>query len=102
MPTYEYECQRCGHTFEEFKSMTAAPRQRCPLCQGKVQKLISGGVGILFKGSGFYATDSRGGASRSNGNTSPQPEKITEAVDKVEKKDQQQSTTKKEPAKKSE
>jgi len=89
MPTYEYECQRCGHTFEEFKSMTAAPRQRCPLCRGKVQKLISGGAGILFKGSGFYVTDSRGGSSSTGGKMNPQSEKMAEAVDKAEKKDQQ-------------
>ncbi len=71
MPTYEYECQRCGHKFEEFQSITAAPRSRCPVCRGKVQRLIGGGIGIVFKGSGWYATDSRprrpGGAAESGG-----------------------------------
>ena len=59
MPTYEYECTRCGLVTEEFKSISAPRRQRCPACRGKVERLISGGSGILFKGSGFYVTDSR-------------------------------------------
>ena len=59
MPTYEYECTRCGIVFEEFQSMTAKPRQRCPECRGKVNRLISGGMGIVFKGSGCYQNDSR-------------------------------------------
>ena len=59
MPTYEYECTKCGHRFELFQSIHDRPRQRCPLCRGKVDKLIGGGVGISFKGSGFYITDSR-------------------------------------------
>ncbi|MCK9996449.1 MAG: zinc ribbon domain-containing protein [Candidatus Krumholzibacteria bacterium] len=59
MPTYEYECTRCGIIFEEFKPMSAPRRQRCPECRGKVTRLISGGLGIHFKGSGFYVTDSR-------------------------------------------
>ncbi len=60
MPTYEYECTRCGTITEEFKSISAPKRQRCPKCRGKVTRLISGGMGIHFKGSGFYVTDSRG------------------------------------------
>src|SRR5690242_12886172 len=59
MPTYEYECQKCGHRFEEFQSMTAKPLQRCPKCRGKVKRLIGAGAGLLFKGSGFYITDYR-------------------------------------------
>ncbi len=59
MPTYEYECTRCGAVTEEFKPMSAKPRQRCPKCRGKVNRLISGGLGIVFKGSGFYQNDSR-------------------------------------------
>ncbi len=67
MPTYEYECTRCGLVFDEFKPISAPRRQRCPKCRGKVNRLISGGTGILFKGSGFYINDSRaktGGESR--------------------------------------
>ena len=59
MPTYDYQCSKCNHRFEMFQSMTEKPRQRCPLCRGKVERLISGGSGLLFKGSGFYITDYR-------------------------------------------
>ena len=67
MPTYEYECTRCGLITEEFKPMSAPKRQRCPECRGKVERLISGGTGVLFKGSGFYINDSRG--KKGSGNT---------------------------------
>jgi len=60
MPTYEYECSRCGVITEEFKPMSAPRRQRCPACRGKVTRLISGGMSVHFKGSGFYVNDSRG------------------------------------------
>ena len=59
MLTYEYECLACGHQFEEFQKMTDKPTETCPKCKGKVQRKISGGGGILFKGSGFYITDYR-------------------------------------------
>ena len=59
MPTYEYQCTRCSHEFELVQSIHDKPRSRCPLCRGKVTKLIWGGIGISFKGSGFYVTDSR-------------------------------------------
>src|ERR1700761_9168584 len=62
MPTYEYECEACGHRFEKFQSMTAAPVKVCPKCgKRKVKKLISAGAGLIFKGSGFYITDYRDG-----------------------------------------
>jgi len=61
MPTYEYECTKCGHTFELVQSIHDTPRRRCPECRGKVRRLIGTGVGIAFKGSGFYVTDSRRG-----------------------------------------
>ncbi len=60
MPTYEYECTGCGLVFEEQRPITAPARQRCPRCRHKVNRLVSGGSGIVFKGSGFYVTDSRG------------------------------------------
>ena len=60
MPTYEYECTKCGHICEEFKPVSAPRRQRCPKCRSKVERLISGGLGVHFKGSGFYINDSRG------------------------------------------
>jgi len=63
MPTYEYECAKCGYTFEVFQKVDDEPRKRCPKCHSKVRRLISGGCGIIFKGSGFYATDYKNKAS---------------------------------------
>jgi len=59
MPTYEYECQKCGHRFELFQSITDKPRKSCPKCRGRVKRLLGTGAGIIFKGSGFYSTDYR-------------------------------------------
>jgi putative FmdB family regulatory protein len=59
VPTYEYECKKCGHVFEEFQRITAEPLTKCPKCGGKVNRLPGAGAGIIFKGSGFYATDYR-------------------------------------------
>jgi putative FmdB family regulatory protein len=59
MPTYDYVCLRCGHKFERFQSIKDLPLKRCPKCRGKIQRQIGTGAGILFKGSGFYATDYR-------------------------------------------
>lgn len=57
MPTYEYECLKCGHRFEKFQNMKDEPLKICPKCKGKLRRLIGAGAGIIFKGSGFYATD---------------------------------------------
>jgi putative FmdB family regulatory protein len=59
MPTYEYECQRCKHTFEKFQGMTEPRLKTCPKCRGKVKRLLGTGAGVIFKGSGFYQTDYR-------------------------------------------
>ena len=63
MPNYDYECQSCGHTFEVFQNMSDPPLSKCPECNKKVKRLIGGGLGIIFKGSGFYSTDNRNGSS---------------------------------------
>ena len=58
MPTYDYQCKRCKHEFEEFQSITADPLTKCPECGRNVlQRLIGPGAGLIFKGSGFYITD---------------------------------------------
>ena len=67
MPTYEYVCEKCGHRFEQFQSIADKPLKTCPktACarktwgKGRVKRAISGGAGLLFKGSGFYITDYR-------------------------------------------
>jgi len=65
MPTYEYECPKCGHRFEKFQLMNDKPVRTCPKCKSRrVKRLIGRGAGILFKGSGFYATDYRGDSYR--------------------------------------
>ncbi|HEY3294926.1 MAG TPA: zinc ribbon domain-containing protein [bacterium] len=56
MPTYEYRCEK-GHVFEEFQSILADPIQVCPVCGAHAERIISGGTGLIFKGSGFYITD---------------------------------------------
>jgi len=57
MPTYEYKCTKCGKRFEELQSITAAPLKKCPKCGGKPERQMSGGAGLIFKGTGFYETD---------------------------------------------
>ncbi len=58
MPTYEYVCNECGHEFEEFHGINTPSISICPSCNKEsVRRKISGGGGILFKGSGFYSTD---------------------------------------------
>jgi putative FmdB family regulatory protein len=61
MPTYEYQCEKCGLIFEEFQSISAPPLTKCKKteCDGTVKRLFSPGAGFLFKGSGFYITDYR-------------------------------------------
>jgi putative FmdB family regulatory protein len=65
MPTYEYECRSCSHSFEAFQAMSEDPLTSCPECGGPVRRLIGGGTGIIFKGSGFYVNDSRKSSSAS-------------------------------------
>ena len=56
MPTYEYRCKK-GHLFERLQKMSATPLRRCSKCGGRCERLIGGGMGLIFKGSGFYITD---------------------------------------------
>jgi len=59
MPTYIYHCTDCGHEFEEFQAITEKALEVCPECQGKIERVITGGAGFIFKGNGFYLTDHR-------------------------------------------
>ncbi len=92
MPTYEYECRSCHHTFEKFQSMSDEPVKVCPKCGGVVHRKIGGGLGVIFKGPGFYCTDSRktssaaltessnsssAGAEPSKSEQAAKPEKVT-------------------------
>jgi len=76
MPTYEYKCDNCGHTFELFQSMSAEPVQVCPKCNGHVKRLIGPGLGPIFKGTGFYETDYKNksnNTSKSKASTKSKP-----------------------------
>ena len=66
MPTYEYACKKCGEHLEVVQSFTDPPKKRCPKCRGQLRKVFSP-VGISFKGSGFYKTDSRPKSKESSG-----------------------------------
>lgn len=58
MPTYEYACPKCGYEFEQFQSMRDEPLKKCPKCHKTgVKRLVGGGAGLIFKGTGFYTTD---------------------------------------------
>ena len=65
MPTYDYRCKDCGHSFETQQAFSDDPLTECPSCGGNLKKVFSA-VGISFKGSGFYKTDSRSGSSKSS------------------------------------
>lgn len=68
MPTYSYKCEKCGECFERFQSISEEPLKVCVKCGGKVHRLIGGGAGLIFKGSGFYCTDyTKNGSSASQG-----------------------------------
>jgi putative FmdB family regulatory protein len=58
VPTYQYACTECGHAFEQFQSFTDDALTVCPVCEGRLRKVFNA-VGVVFKGSGFYRTDSR-------------------------------------------
>jgi len=59
MPTYIYACKKCSHTFERIQKMVDKPVKTCPQCGARVERLITGGGGVLFRGAGFYSTDYR-------------------------------------------
>jgi putative FmdB family regulatory protein len=69
VPTYQYACTECGHAFEQFQSFTDDALTECPECRGRLRKLFNA-VGVVFKGSGFYRTDSRTAGSPSTTETS--------------------------------
>jgi putative FmdB family regulatory protein len=76
MPTYEYQCNACGHEFERFESIKAQPNNQCPKCSKKKgERQISGGGGLIFKGSGFYCTDYKKSSSTSSPNKSKKEKK---------------------------
>ena len=69
MPTYQYSCTECGHAFEQFQSFSEDSLTVCPECNGRLRKLFNA-VGVVFKGSGFYRTDSRGSTASADSTSS--------------------------------
>ncbi len=92
MPTYEYECTKCGHCFERFQSIIAPALKRCPECRCKLRRLIGTGAAIIFKGSGFYATDYRSSEYKKRTEKEGEKKPADEAVTK--KKDSKKETPK--------
>ena len=87
MPTYDYECQKCGNRFEVVQSMNDAKLENCldAACDGQVKRLLGTGAGIIFKGSGFYQTDYRSssyqaGAKSENGSAKNDPPAKSDAA----------------------
>ena len=70
MPTYDYVCEKCGDRFEHFQKMSSEPLTVCSKCGGHLKRLIGSGVGIIFKGSGFYCTDYRKSGSGASSSAS--------------------------------
>jgi putative FmdB family regulatory protein len=92
MPTYEYRCKSCGHEFEEFQMMSADPLIMCPKCaKPTLKRLMSSGVGLIFKGSGFYLTDYK--KSNISSNSSTKSESKPESKSEAKQDSKQESTT---------
>jgi putative FmdB family regulatory protein len=72
VPTYQYACTECGHTFEQVQSFTDDALEHCPVCNGRVRKVFNA-VGVVFKGSGFYRTDNRTKSSSTPSTTPSTP-----------------------------
>jgi putative FmdB family regulatory protein len=88
VPTYQYSCTECGHFFEAVQSFSDDSLTVCPECDGRLRKVFNA-VGVVFKGSGFYRTDSRGTSSASatdGGSTTPAPTTETKTATKTESK----------------
>ncbi len=99
MPTYDYKCENCGKTFEYFQSMQDEPLSVCKECNGHLKRLIGGGLGIIFKGSGFYVTDNKGENSNiSNGQNTVKSDSKPEKKETVPVSSKK-TETKKEPVK---
>jgi putative FmdB family regulatory protein len=87
MPTYDYKCTQCGYDFEMFQSMSEDHIKKCPECEGIVRRLVGGGSGLIFKGSGFYLTDyGKGKDQKKKADGQNGKEKKTTKTDKTKEK----------------
>jgi putative FmdB family regulatory protein len=85
MPTYEYECKTCSHGFEAFQAMSDPAIKDCPECGEEVRRLIFGGAGVIFKGSGFYVTDKGKSGKTEAKSDSPQKSEACSSCSHAEK-----------------
>jgi putative FmdB family regulatory protein len=114
MPTYDYECDACSHSFELFQSISEPVKKKCPECgKPKLRRLFGTGAAVMFKGSGFYQTDYRSDSykkaaekdkpaseAKSDGKSDSKPEAAKESKSTPEKKSTGESTkSKKKPTK---
>jgi len=85
MPTYDYQCQECGHAFELFQQMSDSVKKKCPECKKpKLKRLIGSGSGVMFKGSGFYETDYRSESYKKEAKAASNTTNKTESKSKKE------------------
>jgi len=93
MPTYDYECGKCGHTFDALQNMSDDPLKKCPECgKNSLRRLIGGGLGVIFKGSGFYSTDSRSSSAASKTASTSTDGGSSDTAAKTEKVDSSSSS----------
>jgi len=94
MPTYDYKCTKCGYTFEIQQRITEDPLKQCPRCKGAVRRLVGGGIGVIFKGSGFYTTDyKKSSALTSGGNGSSKEKTAAKPSETPSTESKKESTT---------
>lgn len=97
MPTYEYRCKSCGHEFEEFQMMSADPLTMCPKCaKPTLKRLMSSGVGLIFKGSGFYLTDYKKSNASSSSSAKSESKPESKSDPKSDSKQEAKPDTKQE------
>jgi len=94
MPTYDYECDACGHRFELFQSISADPEKKCPECKKlKLRRLIGTGAAVVFKGSGFYQTDYRSDSYKKSAAADSSPSSSSSEKASSEKSSSEKSTS---------
>ena len=91
MPTYNYYCSDCDSHFSYFQKMSESPISSCENCSGKVKRLITGGTGLIFKGSGFYLTDYKDGQKSTDDNSKSHQKKNENS--KLVEKEKNKATT---------
>jgi putative FmdB family regulatory protein len=95
MPTYDYECDQCGHTFELFQSISEPVKRKCPECgKSKLRRLFGTGAAIVFKGSGFYQTDYRSESYKKGADAEKKSQSDGKSENKPDKKSDAKSETK--------